>query len=160
MLNKVFKASSSVSDNISSTSRKYVIEICAALLTLLFLYTSLSKLLTFDDYVGQINNQPFDNYYTPYFVYGLPATEFIAVILLFINRTRLLGFVLSLFMMTMFTGYIVLVLANFYGRIPCSCGGVINHITWKQHLWFNFFFIIVALTGLIFQYKENRIHGL
>ena len=33
-------------------------------------------------------------------------------------------------------------------HLPCSCGGVIQHLTWGQHIVFNGFFIAVAATGI------------
>ena len=53
-------------NNILITMRKVVIEIIAALLVLLFLYASVSKLLGFSLFVDEMNNQPFPNWMTPF----------------------------------------------------------------------------------------------
>jgi hypothetical protein len=41
-------------------------------------------------------------------------------------------------------------------HLPCSCGGVIKKLTWPQHLAFNIFFLLIAMTGIILQRKHTR----
>ncbi|MGY0036285.1 MauE/DoxX family redox-associated membrane protein [Pedobacter sp. NJ-S-72] len=67
--------------------------------------------------------------------------------------SRLLGLILSALLMVLFTGYIALVLSGYYDHIPCSCGGVLNSLEWRTHLWFNVFFLVLAGVGLMFQYQ-------
>jgi methylamine utilization protein MauE len=71
-----------------------------------------------------------------------------------IPKTRLLGLYASFSLMTMFTAYIIAIL-RFSEFIPCSCGGVLSHMSWIQHLWFNVAFIFFALTGIILQSKQT-----
>jgi putative oxidoreductase len=49
--------------------------------------------------------------------------------------------------MLLFTFYILYMLL-FEKHLPCSCGGVLKEMTWKQHLVFNLFFTAIAFTGL------------
>lgn len=86
-----------------------------------------------------MRNQPFSRPVNNLLAYVLPVVEMGAVILLVIHRTRLTGLFLSLLML-LFTGYVAVVLLNVFGRIPCSCGGVIELLGWKAHLVFNIFF--------------------
>lgn len=134
--------------------RKIVIEILSSLLILLFVYTSVSKWLAFKKFIGEMNNQPFPNWMTPVLVWTLPAAEVLIAGLLMFDRTQLIGFRASLILMLLFTVYTLLVLLNVFGRTPCSCGGVIEQLTWGQHLFFNLFFIGVALTGIWLKRKE------
>ncbi len=57
--------------------RKIVIEILSSLLILLFVYTSVSKWLDFQTFIGQMNNQPLPNWMTPALIWTLPAVEII-----------------------------------------------------------------------------------
>jgi uncharacterized membrane protein YphA (DoxX/SURF4 family) len=134
--------------------RKIVIEILSSLLILLFVYASVSKWLDFKTFTGEINNQPFPNWMTPALVWIIPLTEVSIAILLMFGKTQLLGFWASLTLMSLFTIYTVLILLKFFGRIPCSCGGIIEKLSWKQHLLLNLFYVGVALTGIVLKKKR------
>ena len=134
--------------------RKIVIEILSSLLILLFVYASVSKWLDFKIFIGQMNNQPFPNWMTPALVWTLPTVEIVISVLLMFNRTQLIGFRASFVLMLLFTIYATLILMKVFGRVPCSCGGVIDKLNWEQHLVFNLFFVAVALTGIILKRKE------
>lgn len=135
--------------------RKIVLEILSSLLILLFVYTSVSKWLDFNRFVGEMNNQPFPNWITPILVWTLPAAEVIIAALLMFEKTQLSGFRASLVLMLLFTVYTLFVLLNIFDRVPCSCGGVIENLSWGQHLVFNLFFVGVALAGIILKRKEK-----
>lgn len=119
-----------------------------ALLILLFLYTALSKLLDFQAFHGQLLLQPFPRWSVVFLQWGLPAIELLACWLLLRRRTRLSGLYLSAALMAVFTGYIALVLSGAFGSIPCSCGGVLEQLSWEAHLLFNCFFVAIAIIAI------------
>jgi putative oxidoreductase len=129
--------------------RKIIIEIISSLLILLFLYASVSKWLAFKSFVGDMNNQPFPNWMTPWLVWGIPFIEVLIVLLLIFDRTRLSGLYASLALMLAFTIYTAAVLLHSFKYVPCSCGGVIRKLTWPQHLVFNLFFVGISVVGII-----------
>ena len=129
--------------------RKIIIELISSLLILLFLYASVSKWLAFKSFVGDMNNQPFPNWMTPYLVWSIPTIEVLIVLLLIFDRTRLPGLYASLVLMSAFTIYTVTVLLHAFKYVPCSCGGVIRKLTWPQHLVFNLFFVGISVAGII-----------
>ena len=129
--------------------RKIIIELISSLLILLFLYASVSKWLAFKSFVGDMNNQPFPNWMTPYLVWSIPSIEVLIVLLLIFDRTRLSGLYASLVLMLAFTIYTVTVLLHAFKYVPCSCGGVIRKLTWPQHLVFNLFFVGISVAGII-----------
>jgi|SRR5688572_12911488 putative oxidoreductase len=129
--------------------RKIIIEIISSLLILLFLYASVSKWLAFKSFVGDMNNQPFPNWMTPWLVWGIPSIEVLIVLLLIFDRTRLSGLYASLALMLAFTIYTAAVLLHSFKYVPCSCGGVIRKLTWPQHLVFNLFFVGISVVGII-----------
>jgi len=98
-----------------------------------------------------MDNQPFPNSWTPFLVFGLPSVEIATALALIFERTRLIGFYTSFVLMILFTIYITVILAHFFGYIPCSCGGVIEKLTWGQHLVFNLFFVALAFIGILLQ---------
>lgn len=137
-------------------TRAVVIETISFLFVLLFIYTASSKWLNLTKFIGQMNNQPFDAKYTPILVWGVPSIEIIIAILLMFNRTKLLGLCTATFLMAVFTGYVALVLSNFYGVLPCSCGGVIETLSWPQHLAFNTFFVLIGLIGILLEWRRKK----
>jgi hypothetical protein len=69
-------------------------------------------------------------------------------LMLVIKRTRLFGLYASFFLMSLFTAYLTIML-NFSYYIPCSCGGVLEYLSWDQHILFNAFFIVIAGAGVL-----------
>jgi hypothetical protein len=132
-----------------------MVEVICSLLVLLFLYTSISKLLDFKHFIANMNNQPFPNWITPWLVRILPATEILIVAGLLFEKTRLAALWASFLVMLLFTIYTLLVLLHFFGWVPCSCGGVITQLTWGQHLVFNLFFTGISLAGIILKKREH-----
>src|SRR5882762_7057314 len=134
--------------------RQILLECISALLVMLFLYASLSKFLDFHTFIGEMNNQPLPNSWTPFLVWFIPCSEILMCIALLFERTRLIGLYASLFFMSLFTIYSIIIVLNFFGRIPCSCGGVIKRLTWKQHILFNLFFVALSIAGIILQRRK------
>lgn len=129
--------------------KKIIIEVISSLLILLFLYASVSKWLAFKSFIGDMNNQPFPNWMTPWLVWSIPSIEVLIVVLLIFERSRLPGLYASLGLMLAFTIYTVAVLLHAFAYIPCSCGGVIKKLTWSQHLVLNLFFVGISIAGII-----------
>lgn len=134
---------------------------CAIFLTiLLWVYTVGSKLAHFDQFRLQLIKQPFSREMANTLLYALPTIELVAIALLSINRTRFLGFCLSFGLLLAFTIYIALIIANFYDHIPCSCGGILNKMSWRSHFWFNAFFIAITGYGLAWSaWKTKQMSG-
>ncbi|MES1160691.1 MAG: MauE/DoxX family redox-associated membrane protein [Bacteroidota bacterium] len=135
--------------------RQVFLESISALLIMLFLYASLSKFLDFRTFTGEMNNQPFPNFLTPFLVWFIPLFEIAIVIALIMERTRLYGFYASFVLMTLFSIYAITILLHFFAYVPCSCGGVISKLTWRQHLVFNLFFVALSVTGIILQRRKH-----
>ncbi len=84
----------------------------------------------------------------------LPAIELITAFFLVFDSTLLIGLVLAVLLMTEFTIYIAVMLV-FSSNLPCSCGGVIAQMSWKEHLVFNIFFMLLSWNALINYYKYS-----
>lgn len=142
-------------NNILITMRKVVIEIIAALLVLLFLYTSVSKFLGFDLFVDEMNNQPFPNWMTPFLVVIIPGSEVLIALALLFDRTRMIGFYASFGILFLFTLYAALVLLKVFDYIPCSCGGMLKKLKWDEHLLFTSCFLILSIVGIALLKKQR-----
>jgi hypothetical protein len=134
--------------------RKLIVEVIAFLLMLLFLFASVSKWLAFKTFIGDINNQPFPNWLTPWITNLLPPIEVLIVLALMFEKTRTAGFYASLILMSAFSIYSAAVLLKFFDYIPCSCGGIIKNLSWRDNLILNLFFVAISIAGILL--RKNR----
>ena len=128
------------------------ISIVVALYILLFSYTAVSKFLDYELFVFQMKLAPLPLMPTiaPLIGILLPLVEFALCILLLKDRWQVLALKSSLILMTIFEIYIVAML--FTGKeLPCTCGGIISTMGWKQHLLFNCLFIMIGILAIYFQ---------
>ncbi|HEY1009841.1 MAG TPA: MauE/DoxX family redox-associated membrane protein [Sphingobacteriaceae bacterium] len=77
-------------------------------------------------------------------VWAVPVVELFTAGLLVFEKTRLKGLIASLILLLAFTVYIALIQFNYFGYVPCSCGGVISKLSWEGHFLFNMVFIVLA----------------
>ena len=136
--------------------RQILIEVIVSLYVLLFLYASLSKFLDFRTFIKEMNNQPLPNSWTPFLVWIIPCSEIALSAALIFECTRMIGLYGSLALMSFFSGYAIIILFHAFSYIPCSCGGIIKRLTWRQHLALNLFFVGLAIVGIILQHKKAK----
>jgi putative oxidoreductase len=137
----------------------YIIELVRFLLIILWVYTAVTKLSDFRSFRVQMQIQPLPLWLTRTLVYLIPGSEIIAAALLLFVSTLKAGLYLTLVLMSVFTGYIGLVLLNYFGRTPCSCGGVIGLLNWQTHFLFNIFFVLLTCFGIYNVIRERRRTG-
>lgn len=125
------------------------IEIFCFLLILLFVYAGISKFIDYKDFISDLNNQPFPNSWTLILSWLLPSSEIIIAISLFFNSTLTKGLLASILLMGAFTIYTALVLLRVFPYVPCSCGGVIDKLSWEEHFIFNLFFLFISIAALV-----------
>jgi putative oxidoreductase len=131
------------------SKKQVTLECVCALLILLFLYASVSKFLDFKTFIGQMNNQPLPNSWTPFLVWAIPLLEIAISITLLFEYTRLLGLYAALVLLIIFTVYTGIIMLHFFAYVPCSCGGVIRKLTWGQHLILDLFYLFISVLGII-----------
>lgn len=133
--------------------RKLLIDIICALLIFLFIYTGISKLLDYHTFRRQLGQSPFITFYAPLLAWALPLGEIIIAGMLSFNRSRLTGLYLSFFLLCLFTFYLAAMLQLSY-YIPCSCGGVLQALSWQAHIILNVVFILLSAAGTLLQPKH------
>lgn len=136
-------------------SRQMLLHSIHFLLICLWVYAALSKLLDFNDFRVQMARQTLPHPLKNLLAYALPPIELIVAGLLCFRRTAYAGYWASLLLMTLFTGYVGLVLTGAFGRIPCSCGGVISTMGWKLHFLFNLFFLTLTCLSILIIHKAG-----
>ena len=135
--------------NLKPQIRNSIIEIISLLYALLFVYAAMAKILDFENFQIQLGQSPLLSVYAWWVSFAVPAVEILISILLCIPRFKNIGLFFALGLMVMFSAYIFLIL-NFSSFIPCSCGGILEKMSWKAHLVFNLFFVFLALVALLF----------
>jgi hypothetical protein len=135
--------------------RKPLIEIICALLIFLFIYTGVSKLLDYQTFRRQLSQSPFITSYASLLAWSLPIGEILIAGMLTFNRSRLPGLYLSFFLLCLFTFYLTAMLQLSY-YIPCSCGGVLQSLSWQSHIILNIVFMLLAAAGTLLQPKTSN----
>jgi hypothetical protein len=135
--------------------RKFFIGIACALLITLFAYTALAKLADYSNFQFGLSESPFIAPMANVLAWGVPATELLIAVMLVIPASRLAGLYASCILMFLFTVYIAAMLA-FGTDIPCSCGGVVEDMSWPAHIVFNSFFVLLSAVAIWLQRQQKR----
>ncbi|WBX97028.1 MauE/DoxX family redox-associated membrane protein [Chryseobacterium gambrini] len=122
---------------------------------ILFCYAAISKALDFENFQVQISASPLLNGFSQFLPYTIIIVEFLGAGLLCYRKTRNIGLVGSFVLMIAFTGYIALLLST-SKNLPCSCGGILEKMSWHQHLYFNIGCVILSVIALGLNLKYSR----
>jgi len=135
---------------------KKISDTCATLLGALFAYAALSKLFNYEQSRKEMLNQVFPDQIAITLTWLIPTLELLLAAMLLWVQFRKQAFAFSLALLSMFSIYITVSMTGVFGRIPCSCGGVLGHMSYSVHLLFNLFFVLISLLGLMAsQYTIN-----
>lgn len=129
-------------------SRKHIIEIISLSLIILWSYAAFSKFADMERSHSEMLNQVFPALMANVLYWLIPTIEVGLCVLLVFTKTRLMGLYGSLILISSFTLYIAIVMTGAFGRVPCSCGGVLRNIPYGTHLLFNLFFVVLGLLGI------------
>ncbi|HZX74210.1 MAG TPA: MauE/DoxX family redox-associated membrane protein [Cyclobacteriaceae bacterium] len=125
-----------------------MVEIISCLLVVLFVYAAVSKLMDMEQFGIQLGQSPLVTSFSNVLIVAVPAVEIITAICLAVPAFRLIGLYAGFSLMALFTFYIVAIL-HLDSNIPCSCGGILEAMGWREHLIFNIIFSLIALTGVL-----------
>lgn len=115
---------------------KLFVGITTLLLIILFVYTALAKLWDYTNFQFGLSESPVIAPFAGFIAWALPITELLVAVLLAIPVFRLAGLYASFVLLLLFTVYIAAML-GFAKEIPCSCGGVLEEMSWGMHIVFN-----------------------
>jgi hypothetical protein len=135
--------------------KNLIFEIVAALHLLLFIYTGVNKFLALDDLRFVLKQYPLIGSFPEIIAWGVPLIELLVAGLLFVPKTKKLGLTLSAALMSVFTAYIVYMII-YVPKLPCTCGGMLQTLSWTQHIIFNLSFLFLAIVALRF-YKKTEL---
>ncbi|WP_281777728.1 MauE/DoxX family redox-associated membrane protein [Croceibacter atlanticus] len=124
------------------------------LFIILFVYAATSKLLDFENFTVQLAQSPLLSAYAGIIAWSVPGLEILIAVLLVLPGFRKIGLYASFFLMELFTAYIFIIL-NYADFLPCSCGGVLEKLTWEQHLVFNSVFVLIVVGAILLDRSQN-----
>ncbi|KUJ56393.1 MauE/DoxX family redox-associated membrane protein [Chryseobacterium aquaticum] len=122
--------------------------IAACFFIFLFCYAGGSKAMDFENFQVQIAQSPLLSAYAGFISYLTIIIELLIVTILLFPKTRTIGLYSSLGLMSAFTAYIYLIL-EYSEFIPCSCGGILENMGWRQHLFFNAFCVFLCILAIL-----------
>jgi putative oxidoreductase len=126
--------------------KRTLVDIVSLFLVLLFVYTGTMKIFDHAGFVSTLRKSPLVGHFAPYVSIAIPAIEFTIAFFLLLPRLQRWGLRASFYLMAFFTLYIGYMLI-YTPHLPCSCGGVIKLMSWKQHLFFNSAVTLMAGTA-------------
>lgn len=138
--------------------KEVTIDIISAAILLLFLYTGVSKLLNYSDFRFALTQSPLLTPFAKIVAWLLPASEIAIALLLFFPVTRTAGLYISLALLLVLTAYLIYMVIH-TTDLPCNCGGVIKFLSWKQHILFNCFFILLTALTIWLIRKRRKLPG-
>ena len=139
---------------LSPTIKSLTINSVCSLYILLFVYAAVSKLLDFENFRVQLGQSPILSSYAGWLSWSVPALEIIISLLLWFQKTRLIGLFLAYGLMVLFTAYIFIIL-NYSASVPCSCGGILEKLGWSEHLLFNIAFAAIGIIAVLLYSRPN-----
>lgn len=132
--------------------KKFIIEFVVLQFMLLFVYTAVDKLMHISSLRYVLPKYPYIGFMGKILVWALPIMELCAVTLLYFKRKT--GVLLSCILMAVFTLYIGLMMIGGKSNYPCTCGGLIQELTWPQHLVLNIYLLVSG----VYAYSLLRKH--
>ncbi|AQX10857.1 MauE/DoxX family redox-associated membrane protein [Elizabethkingia meningoseptica] len=122
---------------------------------ILFCYAAISKVLDFENFQHQISASSSLNGFSKFLPYTMIIVEVLIAGLLCYRKTRTMGLIGSFVLMLIFTGYVALLLST-NKNLPCSCGGILEKMSWQQHLYFNMGCVVLSVIALVLDLRYSR----
>ncbi|MDM8175980.1 hypothetical protein QT327_16765 [Olivibacter sp. 47] len=131
------------------------IEVICVLLIALFGLTAMDKTIRFERFYSELGKSPFLMNYALIVAVGTPLIEAIVAVMLGLDKWRLKALYISMFLMSLFTAYIYM-LVHYSYFTSCLCSAAIESLSWQQHLIFNIVFLVLTTIGVIIQENKQK----
>lgn len=127
--------------------------VIAYLFIVLFAYAAFSKLSDYETFTVQLGQSPLLSVFAGWIAWFIPAVEILISILFMFTRTKFLALTASFTLMMLFTAYIFII-SHYSDYVPCSCGGILERMSWTAHFYFNILFCLLAAVAIIFSQER------
>lgn len=125
---------------------------------LLFFYTGVVKLMEVRLFKEQLVSSPFLGSLAGIITWALPTGELLLAVALFIPKWRLKALYVTLALMSFFTIYVI-VIFFMDNHLSCSCGGIIEELSPRQHILFNSACVVLATVAIALLRREQPTMG-
>lgn len=140
---------------LTSKTKEIIVDIISYLFIFLFIYTAYSKGMDFGTFAKSLGRYSLMESYADQIAWLVIAAEVFVSGLLLFPKTRRLGLTASLILKLMFTVALLIMVFTMDTQF-CSCGGVLNSMGAKEHIWFNVGFIALAIIGIMLSKKSMK----
>jgi len=131
-----------------------LVDIITYFFILLFLYTGVAKLMEVHLFKEQLVSSPFLGSFAGLITWALPIGELLLAIALFITPLRLKALYATFALMSLFTVYVI-VIFFMDNHLSCSCGGIIEELSPKEHMLFNSACVILAIIAIAVEKRRE-----
>ena len=135
-----------------------ILKIISFYFIFLFVYTGFSKLMDNQSLLIALKNAPLflTSFFATFLSWAVPIIEILLAMMIGFKKTSQFGWLGIIILLTIFTLYTAwIVLVSPYE--PCTCGGLMNLLSWKQHLIFNISSMALAIWVYQLKNKEMKI---
>lgn len=129
--------------------------IICTLIMMLFVYTAVAKLLDYSNFRFSLTESPFIAPFAGLLAWLLPTIELIIAIMVMLPVLRLAGLYSSFVLLFLFTVYIAAMLL-IGAEMPCSCGGVLEEMSWPVHVVFNSIYVLLSALAIWLMKRKRR----
>ncbi len=129
-----------------------------SMLVILFTYLGTNRLAFRESFAFNLLNSPILPISRPDAIlisWLIPLLELTTAILLIWPRSQFIGLNFSVFLLGVYSCYVlgILYLASY---TPCSCGGILDFLSWQQQLWISFICLAIAALSLYYFKKPIK----
>ena len=135
------------------------IQTAGVLFILLFVYSAARQLVNFEVFKTQLSQAPLLENNASWLAVLIPVLQIGVALLLMFGTSRRWGLFGALGLMSLFTAYIVYAV-YFAPSLPCTCNMVFDGMSWKEHMWLNIVFMVLAIVGILLDTRERRLNEL
>ena len=133
--------------NMQAKHQQLILLLLDIILASLFAYTAYEKIMDHERFMNGISKVEIIGKFAFLISWSVPIVEGLIAVFILIPDTAKIGLWSFFGMMGIFSVYILIALI-WASNLPCHCGGVIETLTWTEHLWFNLGFILLSLIAI------------
>lgn len=140
---------------LQSKYRLLILLLFNIILASLFGYTAYEKIIDHERFMNGIAKVELIGKFALLISWAVPIVEALIAVLVLIPDTAKIGLWGFFGMMVIFSVYILIALI-WASELPCQCGGVIETLTWTEHLWFNIGVLLLSLIAIRLENNLNK----
>lgn len=136
--------------------KAFLVKVITYFFIILFLYTGVAKLMDVHVFKEQLISSPLMSSLAGIITWALPIGELLLAVALFIPAFQLKGLFATLALMSLFTIYVVTILFM-DNHLSCSCGGMIENLSPRQHVIFNSACVILSAVAITLARRQEPV---